>query len=100
MVVIAKRVQVQPAEIGEKSPRREERTGPRFCYRKFGGQTPFLDVDILKVLESAKQIVPCPDDIVIFGMNRSASPMQMHLNEPIQAQIPDYIAEIKKELTR
>ena len=58
------------------------------------------EIDILKVLELAKQIGQCPDDIVIFGIEPVSITNQMHLNEPIQAKIPNYIAEIKKELLK
>ena len=58
------------------------------------------EVDILKVIELAKQIGQCPDEIVIFGIEPVSITNQMHLNEPIQAKIPDYLAEIKKELKR
>ena len=56
------------------------------------------EVDILKVLELAKQIGQCPDDIVIFGVEPVKIEPQMHLNDAITAKIPDYIAAIKKEI--
>lgn len=58
------------------------------------------EVDILKVLELAKQIGQCPDDIVIFGIEPVSIAQQLHLNEPIQAKIPNYIAEIKAEILK
>jgi len=58
------------------------------------------EVDILKVLELAKQIGQCPDDIVIFGIEPVSIAQQLHLNEPIQAKIPDYIETIKSEIQR
>jgi hydrogenase maturation protease len=56
------------------------------------------EVDILKVLELAKQIGQCPDEIVIFGIEPAQINQQMHLNEPLQSQIPDYIEAIKSEI--
>jgi hydrogenase maturation protease len=56
------------------------------------------EVDILKVLELAKQIGQCPDEIVIFGIEPVEITQQMHLNEPLQSKIPDYIAEIEAEI--
>jgi hydrogenase maturation protease len=56
------------------------------------------EVDILKVIELSQQIGQCPDEIVIFGIEPVSITNQMHLNEPIQAKIPDYINEIAKEL--
>lgn len=56
------------------------------------------EVDILKVLELAKQIGSCPDEIVIFGIEPVSITQQMHLNDTLQAKIPDYITAIKTEL--
>ncbi|MDH4203678.1 MAG: hydrogenase maturation protease [Phycisphaerae bacterium] len=56
------------------------------------------EVDILKVIELAKEIGSCPDEIVIFGIEPVAITQQLHLNEPLQSKIPDYIAAIETEL--
>ncbi|MHC5119777.1 MAG: hydrogenase maturation protease [Planctomycetota bacterium] len=56
------------------------------------------EVDILKVIELARQIGSCPDDIVIFGIEPVAITQQMHLNEPLQSKIPDYISDIGAEI--
>lgn len=56
------------------------------------------EVDILKVIELAKEIGSCPDDIVIFGIEPVAITQQMHLNEPLQSKIPDYISDIGAEI--
>jgi hydrogenase maturation protease len=58
------------------------------------------EVDILKVLELAKQIGQCPDDIVIFGIEPVSITQQMHLNDAIRAKIPHYIETIKSEIIR
>ena len=56
------------------------------------------EVDILKVIELAKPIGQCPDDIVIFGIEPVKIQPQMHLNDAITAKIPDYLAAIEKEI--
>ena len=56
------------------------------------------EVDILKVIELAKQIGQCPDEIVIFGIEPVNITMQMHLNDAIRAKIPGYIDAIRKEI--
>lgn len=58
------------------------------------------EVDILKVIELARQIGQCPDEIVIFGIEPVSIKPQMHLNEAIEARLDDYVAEIRKELER
>ena len=56
------------------------------------------EVDILKVIELAKEIGQCPDEIVIFGIEPVAIEQQLHLNEILQKHIPDYIETIRAEL--
>lgn len=56
------------------------------------------EVDILKVLELAKQIGQCPGEIVIFGIEPVCITQQIHLNDAIQAKIPYYIETITKEI--
>ena len=56
------------------------------------------EVDILKVIELARQIGQCPDEIVIFGVEPVKIEPQMHLNDAIAAKIPDYIAAIETEI--
>ena len=56
------------------------------------------EVDILKVIELAKQIGHCPDEIIIFGIEPVAIKQQLHLNETLQKRIPDYIEIIRSEL--
>jgi hydrogenase maturation protease len=58
------------------------------------------EIDILKVLELAKQIGQCPDEIVIFGIEPVQITQQMHLNDEIRTQIPHYIDTIKSEILR
>ena len=56
------------------------------------------EVDILKVIELAKQIGQCPDEIVIFGIEPLKIKPQMHLNDTLGAKIPDYIDAIRNEI--
>jgi len=56
------------------------------------------EVDILKVIELAKKIGQCPDDIVILGIEPVAIEQQMYLNETLQKRIPEYIEVIRAEL--
>ena len=56
------------------------------------------EVDILKVIELAKQIGQCPEEIIIFGIEPVKIAPQMRLNDAIAAKIPDYIAAITKEI--
>lgn len=56
------------------------------------------EVDILKVIELAKEIGQCPDEIVIFGIEPVSIEPQMRLNEPIAARLNEYIEAIRKEL--
>ncbi len=57
------------------------------------------EVDILKVIELARAIDQCPDEIVIFGIEPVKIESQMHLNETLQKRIPEYIEIIRPELT-
>ena len=57
------------------------------------------EVDILKVIELAKQIGQCPDEIVIFGIEPVSIEQQMHLNSVLQDRIPEYLEAIGRELT-
>ena len=56
------------------------------------------EIDILKVIELAKQIGQCPDEIVIFGIEPVKIESQMHINAAINKKIPDYITVISKEI--
>ena len=56
------------------------------------------EVDILQVIEMAKQIGQCPEEIIIFGIEPVAITMQMHLNDAIKAKMPEYIDAVRKEI--
>lgn len=56
------------------------------------------EVDILRVIELAKMIGQCPDQIVIFGIQPQTIEPRMALTETLQTQLPDYLAHIVKEI--
>ncbi len=56
------------------------------------------EVDILKVIELAKDIDQSPEEIVIYGIEPVSITQQMHVNEPLQKRIPDYLKIITEEL--
>ena len=58
------------------------------------------EVDILKVIELARQIGQCPEEIVIFGIEPVNITQQTHLNDAIAEKIPDYIAAIEAEIRK
>jgi len=56
------------------------------------------EVDILRVLELAKMIGQCPDEIVIFGIEPAKIEPHIGLTDALQRQLPDYLAAIVQEL--
>ncbi|MFC1677338.1 hydrogenase maturation protease [Planctomycetota bacterium] len=56
------------------------------------------EVDILKVLELAKELGQCPEEIVIFGIEPESVEVDQKLSETVSARIPDYIKAISSEL--
>jgi hydrogenase maturation protease len=56
------------------------------------------EVDILNVIKMAKQIGQCPDEIIIFGIEPLKIEPQMHLNDTLEAKIPNYIDAVRKEI--
>ena len=56
------------------------------------------EVDILKVIELAKQLDQCPDEIVIFGIEPVKIEQEMGLTPTLKARLDEYIAVIQKEL--
>jgi len=56
------------------------------------------EVDILRVIELAKIIDQCPDEIVIFGIEPAVIAPQMHLTDTLQQHVPDYLAALVAEL--
>jgi hydrogenase maturation protease len=56
------------------------------------------EVDIIRVIEMAKMIGQCPDEIVIFGIEPAAITPQLHLTETLQKRLPEYLAMLVREL--
>ena len=56
------------------------------------------EVDILKVIELAKQLGKCPDEIVIFGIEPDSVEMNMELTGTLAGRIDEYVEQIAKEL--
>ncbi len=56
------------------------------------------EVDILKVIELAGDLGQSPEEIVIFGIEPVSITQQMHLNEPIQQRLDEYLAMLKEEI--
>jgi hydrogenase maturation protease len=57
------------------------------------------EVDIMKVIELARMLEQCPEEIVIFGIEPEAIEPQMSLTGVLQARLDDYISLIQQELT-
>jgi len=56
------------------------------------------EVDILRVIELAKLLDQCPDEIVIFGIQPAAIAPHMGLTASIEARLPEYLAAIGREI--
>ena len=58
------------------------------------------EADILKIIELAKQLGDCPDQIVFFGIEPAAIENRIGLSELIEAKLDHYIRTILKELKK
>ena len=56
------------------------------------------EIDILKVIEFARQLNLCPDDIVIFGIEPEKIEFQINLNPALLKKIDEYLETIEGEL--
>lgn len=56
------------------------------------------EVDILRVIELAKLIGQCPDEIVIFGIEPAKIEPHIGLTEVLQRCLPEYLAEIVQDI--
>ena len=56
------------------------------------------EVDILKVIELARQLGECPDQVVFFGIEPKEITQRMSLSEALIAQIDRYIQAVLEEL--
>ena len=57
------------------------------------------EVDILRVIDLARMLGQCPDEIVIFGIEPVAIEPQMHLNTSLTARLPEYLDTISREIS-
>lgn len=56
------------------------------------------EVDILRVIELAKLLDQCPDEIVIFGIEPVSICPQQHLNDLLKARLPEYLDAIGRQI--
>jgi hydrogenase maturation protease len=57
------------------------------------------EADMLKVIELAKQLDQCPQEVVIFGIQPGKVEAGQGLSETLTAKMNDYIAAVSRELT-
>ncbi len=56
------------------------------------------EVDIIKVIELARQLGECPEEIVFFGIEPETVSQQMELSEILTGRLAQYIEAIKAQL--
>jgi hydrogenase maturation protease len=56
------------------------------------------EVDIMKVIEMAKQLGQCPDEVIIFGIEPEKIELAEGISDTLKSRIYDYIAFIAKDL--
>ena len=57
------------------------------------------EADILKIIEIAKELGTCPEEIVFFGIEPEIVAQGEQLSDSLASKIDDYIAVISKELS-
>ena len=62
------------------------------------GHLSLHEVDILKVIELAKQLDQCPEEIVFYAIEPEKVSQQQHLSKTLQAKLPEYAKQIRSEL--
>jgi len=58
------------------------------------------EADILSVIDLAKRLGQCPQEIVIFGIEPETVEPGQILSETLSARVEDYLAVIREELDR
>ncbi|MBE0536044.1 MAG: HyaD/HybD family hydrogenase maturation endopeptidase [Phycisphaerae bacterium] len=58
------------------------------------------EVDILKVIELARQLGECPEDIVFFGIEPETIEQRMALSDCLAERLDEYVAAVKREIVR
>jgi hydrogenase maturation protease len=56
------------------------------------------EADIISVLELARHIGQCPDEVVFFGIEPVVIKQHLGLTEKIESHLPDYIHAVTNEL--
>jgi hydrogenase maturation protease len=56
------------------------------------------EVDIIKVIELARQLGECPEKIIIFGIEPETVTQQMELSENLTGRLAQYIETVKTQL--
>jgi hydrogenase maturation protease len=56
------------------------------------------EIDILKVLDLARMIDQCPDEVVIFGIEPTAIKPRQGLTPLLETRIPEYLQVISQEI--
>jgi hydrogenase maturation protease len=56
------------------------------------------ETDIIKIIEIARQLGQCPQEIVIFGIEPECVKMQPNLSKKLMSLMDDYVGQIIKEL--
>ncbi len=56
------------------------------------------EVDIIKVIELARQLGECPEEIVFFGIEPETVSQQMELSDILTERLPQYTETIKTQL--
>lgn len=58
------------------------------------------EVDILKVIELARQLDECPDEVVFFGIEPVEITQRMDLSDLLKSQIDRYLQAVLEEISR
>lgn len=56
------------------------------------------EVDILKVIELAKQLNQCPEEIIFYAIEPEKIAQQQHLSKTLQNKLGEYVKQIQTEL--
>lgn len=56
------------------------------------------EVDIIKVIDLARQLGECPEEIIFFGIEPAAVTQQMELSDILTERLAQYIGTIKAQL--
>ena len=60
----------------------------------------FHEGDLPQILDLSKRVGECPDDVVIFGIEPDTIGFGEQLSPALGSRLPEYVAEIERELGR